>query len=125
MQRDDLTCHPAGRWLWRLPWAAIAVGAFWSAGRLWLWIPSFFVAGVACLVNARRCGRRHCYVTGPLYLGAAFYLVAAGLGRLPLDPSWFLVVVIGASVLAQVAERPLGRYRALGTPGTGSGEAGR
>lgn len=24
--------------------------------------------GIACLINARRCGRLHCFVTGPLFL---------------------------------------------------------
>ena len=32
--------------------------------------------GVACFLNARRCGRIHCYFTGPLFL------VLAGIGLL-------------------------------------------
>ena len=31
-----------------------------------VWVPSLGVAGAACFANAARCGRRHCFVTGPL-----------------------------------------------------------
>lgn len=63
----DLVC---GRWawlLWYLPIALLAVGFFWTAGRTWLWIPTLVVAGSACIVNAGRCGRLHCYIMGPLF----------------------------------------------------------
>ncbi len=52
-------------WLvWRLPFVLFVIGAFWSAGRVWLWVPAMVVAGVACLVNAARCRRLHCHVRG-------------------------------------------------------------
>jgi len=57
--------------LWCLPTAAIVAGVFLPGPRAALWIPSFAVMGVACLVNARACGRRHCRITGPLFLLAA------------------------------------------------------
>lgn len=113
---DDLSCGPAALWLWRLPTLMIVAGAFWPAGRFWLWIPAFLVAGGACVANARRCGRTHCWVTGPLYLGAAGYLVLAALDRVPFHFIWFLGVVLGLSLLARLAERPLGRYRTPGPP---------
>jgi hypothetical protein len=90
----------------------IVAGAFWPAGRFWLWIPAFLVAGGACLVNARRCGRVHCYATGPLYLGAAGYLALALLDMVPFQFGWFLGIVVGMSLLAHAAERLLGPYRA-------------
>lgn len=110
----DLTCGPAALWLWRVPTLMIVVGAFWPAGRFWLWIPAFLVAGGACLVNARRCGRVHCYATGPLYLGAAGYLVLALLDRVPFRFGRFLGVVVGLSLLAHIGELLLGRYRGPG-----------
>ena len=39
--------------------------------------------GVTCLVNARHCGRIHCYFTGP------FFLVLAGVA-LCWVPEWIL-----------------------------------
>lgn len=110
---EDLTAGWTALWLWRLPWVVIAVGAFWPQARFWLWIPAFLVAGAGCVANARRCGRLHCYATGPLYLGAALYLVLARLRShvVPFEAGTFLVVVLVVSVAAQLAERRLGRYR--------------
>ena len=52
--------------VWYLPSLLLVAGMFWSNGRLWLWTPALLVAGMACVVNAARCGRLHCYFTGPL-----------------------------------------------------------
>ena len=51
--------------------------AFFSSGvlRNWIWIVALLWMGGACLVNAVRCGRLHCYVTGPFFLLGAIGLV--------------------------------------------------
>jgi hypothetical protein len=36
-----------------------------------LWPVLLTFMGGACLLNARRCGRTHCYVTGPFFLRLA------------------------------------------------------
>lgn len=108
----DLTCSAAALWLWRVPPLMIVVGAFWPAVRFWLWIPAFLVAGAACVVNARRGGGLHAYATGPLYLGTGGYLALTFPGRVPFHLVWLLGVVVGLSLLARLAERHLGRYRA-------------
>lgn len=36
-----------------------------------MWTPALLTAAAACVVNAARCGRLHCYFTGPLFLFAA------------------------------------------------------
>ncbi len=79
--------------------------------RLWLWIPAFVIMGVACLVNAARCGRLHCFATSPIYVLAALYVALAAAGLAPLRPGVFLLVVLGITILACLAERPLGTYR--------------
>lgn len=109
--RHDLACSPRGRWIWGVSWLLVGVGAIWQALLFWLWIPAFAAAGLACLWNVRRCGRLHCYVTGPLYLLAALYLVGAAADALPFRMEIFLVLVFGTSLLAILAERKLGRYR--------------
>lgn len=109
--RRDLACSPRGRWIWGVSWLLVGVGAIWLALLFWLWIPAFAAAGLACLWNVRRCGRLHCYVTGPLYLLAALYLVGAAADALPFRMEIFLVLVFGTSLLAILAERKLGRYR--------------
>jgi len=76
-----------------------------------VWVPALVVMGLGCLVNAARCGRLHCYVTGPLYLGAALYVVLFAFGLVVLHPDLFLIIVLVVSCLAECAEIPLGKYR--------------
>jgi hypothetical protein len=115
VERDDLT---GSRWsllLWRVPWLLVLIGYFSNAvARTALWSVGFTVGGIACLINARRCGRLHCFYTGPLYLGAAAASLLYGMGLLPLGPNgwdWIVGVAIGGSLIAQLGlERLLGRY---------------
>jgi hypothetical protein len=41
-----------------------------------VWLVAFVWMGTGCILNARRCGRLHCLIAGPLFLAGA---VAAGL----------------------------------------------
>ncbi len=97
--------------LWCLPVIALIVGSYWQKGRIILWIPAFLVMGVACLVNARCCGRVHCYITGPLSFLALGYFILSEFHLVPMDAGYFLDSILGISILAFLAEIPLGRYR--------------
>ena len=108
---NDLTARKSAWLLWYLPIVLVIVGSSWNRGRVWLWVPAFVVMGVGCLLNAARCGRTHCYVTGPLFLLAAVYVALSAFGIVPLHPGLFLLVVLGACCLAMCAEIPLGSYR--------------
>ena len=110
-QKVDLVCGKSAILLWYLPAFALIVGLNWAPARAWLWIPAFFVMGAACLVNAARCGRLHCFVTGPVYLLAAIYVALTAFGLAPIHPNIFLLIVLGITICAFVAERPLGIYR--------------
>jgi hypothetical protein len=110
-QTRDLTCGGMGLFFWCLPIAAVILGFSWASARPWLWIPAFLLMGIACLVNAARCGRLHCYFTGPLFLLAAVYVVLAEFSLVPMRPGIFLDVVLLMTVLAFLAELPFGRYR--------------
>jgi len=106
-----------GAWaclFWCLPTLMLIVGFYWAIGRPWLWIPALVVAGSGCIVNAGRCGRLHCYITGPFYLLAAVYVVFAEFHIVPLKPGLFLLVVFAVSVAACFTELPLGRYMKRG-----------
>jgi len=107
----DLVCGSSAILFWYLPAFALIVGFNWTEARPWLWIPAFLVMGVACLVNAARCGRLHCFVTGPTYLLAALYVALATADLVPLRPGIFLLAVLAITCLAFLAERPLGTYR--------------
>ncbi|HLV96137.1 MAG TPA: hypothetical protein VKS44_13170 [Candidatus Acidoferrales bacterium] len=107
----DLTCGPSGILLWCLPALALIVGLDWTAARVWLWIPAFLIMGVACLANASRCGRLHCYLSGPILLLAAAYVALASVHAIPFAPVALLDAVSILVVLAFLAEIPFGRYR--------------
>ena len=110
-QPNDLTCGGRGLFLWCLPIVAVVVGSSWASARPWLWIPAFLIMGIACLVNVARCGRVHCYLTGPLFLFAGVYVVLAEFHILPMRAGVFLDIVLLLTVLACLAELPFGRYR--------------
>jgi hypothetical protein len=84
-----------------------------------LWSTSLAVMGVACLLNASRCGRVHCRFTGPFFILASVASLGYGLGFLPLGPSgwnWIGVgTIIGALGLTFIPELFLGRYRQKGS----------
>ena len=108
---NDLICSGKALLIWYLPIAALIVGGSWSGVRPWLWVPALLVMGVACLANAARCGRIHCYFTGPLYLLSAIYVVLAAVHLVPMNPNRFLGAVLLLTLLAYLAEFPLGKYR--------------
>ena len=98
-------------WLWCLPVIALIVGSYWQKARLLLWIPAFLVMGVACFANAARCGRVHCYITGPLSLLAIVYVLLAEFYLVPIDAGYFLDSILAISILAFLPEIPFGKYR--------------
>lgn len=92
--RNDLVLSWASWLLWGIPMALGAAAILWPFGRAILLTIAFTWAGTACVVNARRCGRFHCHITGPLYLGLGLLSAMIGLKSLTVD--WRLVGVIFA-----------------------------
>ncbi|MBI1360269.1 MAG: hypothetical protein GC155_08295 [Alphaproteobacteria bacterium] len=71
--------------------------------------------GVACLANAARCGRRHCFYSGPVFLVAAFAVLLVATGAVPIEPRYIGDIVWAALALAGLTFVPewiQGRYRA-------------
>jgi len=115
-ERDFLCKGPSACLLWCAPWIAFALGfSVPPALRTVLWATSLAVMGVACLINASRCGRVHCRFTGPFFILGAFTSLGYGLGLVPLGPagwSWIgLGIIIGAIGFTWIPELFLGRYR--------------
>jgi len=96
--------------LWGIPLALIIGGGFLEKGRVWLWVPALVVAGVACLVNAVRCGRLHCYFTGVLYLLGTAAAILRGIGFLSISWNWLFAGLAAGTVLACVPEWMRGKY---------------
>lgn len=107
--QNDLVKRKISLLLWYIPAALLVIGVFWSKGRVWMWTPALIVAGTACVVNAARCGRMHCYFTGPLWLLGAAATLLRGFGILALPWSWILCAVLGGT-LAFVPEWVRGKY---------------
>ncbi len=119
-QQRDVLCSGAKMFLfWCLPSFAFALGFFVSPGlKTVLWTLSLGFMGTVCLLNASRCGRIHCYFTGPFFIVAAVTSLGYGIGLLPFGPSGWKwigdITIIGAIVLSCIPEIVLGRYRRNG-----------
>ena len=118
--QKDLVCSNKSWALWGIPTALLVIGGFVSPfPRMLLWTPALLVAGGACLFNAARCGRFHCYITGPLYLIAAVATVLVGLELVALQWSWIGLWIVGGTVLAYVPEWMRGKYVARASASEG------
>jgi len=101
---------------WGWPAVGLVVSGFWNI-EAWAWPPLLAWMGVACLMNARRCGRRHCYYTGPFFSGLAVVSLVYGLGLsgfTATDQGWHWIggVLIGGwLVLHYGVEAVWGKYR--------------
>lgn len=104
--------------LWGVP-PVIMLLAVCCADGGWIvtltWTLSLIVMGSACLINARGCGRMHCYFTGPFFLLVAVASLLYCLHLLPLGPHGWLYLeaflVVGGGLLSFTPEWLWGRYR--------------
>lgn len=118
VKRDLVRKSNGGLLYWGLPIAVIVLTGAWH-GNHWIvtsaWTASLLVMGSACLVNASRCGRIHCYFTGPLFLALALASLLHGTGMLPLGiHGWDYIggiLLAGGVALYFVPEWLWGRYR--------------
>ena len=101
-----------------LPAIAIVVAGSSGLRSGWLtivWTAALSIMGTACIANALRCGRVHCYLTGPFFLLMAFVTFLYGLGVMPLGRNGWnrigLTILIGAVVLCCLPEVFWGKYR--------------
>lgn len=100
---------------WGTPTAAM-VGALFVAvpARIAIWSLALAWMGIACLLNARRCGRTHCRYTGPYYLVAIIPVLALGIGAPSSGPAAWIVlgagIVGGGKLIWWASERARGKY---------------
>ena len=103
------------RWLvWGVPTVLLAAGFLLDGARPWLWTPAFVVAGTACLANASRCRRLHCFITGPLFLLCAVATLLTASGLVVLAPRWIGVTAVGGTAFGYSVEWVRGKYVASG-----------
>lgn len=118
----DLFAHRSAWLLWGIPFAVLAVTAVVEVGphvRTGVWTLSLLVAGIACVANAGRSARLHCYITGPFFLLLAALSLLHGSGILSLGPwGWTVIgaaLFIGAPLLIWGPERIWGKYASGGS----------
>ncbi len=116
-QRDLLSRRGTAILVYAVPTVAIVVTSgqvVVEALRALVWTLAFTVMGIACVVNAVRCGRVHCYFTGPFLLLLAAASLLLGLRVVSIGPNgwgWLgLVAIAGTVVFLTVPERLWGRY---------------
>jgi hypothetical protein len=116
--RDLLAISWSWLLLFCLPAITIAVtgvSAFGNRFRTIVWTTALGVLGTACSINAARCGRIHCYLTGPFFFAMAAVALLYGTGVLALgEHGWNLIgltILIGAIVFCCLPEIVFGKYR--------------
>lgn len=116
----DWTRQPIGVLIgWVLPIALglssnVLSASFEAQGvPAFIWAAAFVWMGLACLLNARRCHRLHCYFSGPILLGGALLTILLGLRVISFGPHGLNNLVSGTFVLALLTYLPeliRGRY---------------
>ncbi len=97
--RDWLRSPRTSLLAWWVPYGAIIATLFAPVPvRATIWTVALVWMGVACILNARRCGRTHCRYTGPYYLAmiAPVLLLAAGIG----SAGFWGWLILGVLILA-------------------------
>ena len=100
---------------WGLPVGALLVSAYiFPSTMVAVWPLSLGWMGVACLLNARRCRRLHCFLTGPLFLVLGVLSLLHGLHILYLGNNGWetlgTITMVGGAILWYVPERLFGKY---------------
>jgi len=113
--RDWLRTPRTSLLAWWIPEAAILAGLLVPVTvRAAIWIIALSWMGTACILNTRRCGRRHCRYTGPYYLAmiAPVLVLASGIVSTDLYTWLFLGVLIlaGSKIIWWATERAWGKF---------------
>lgn len=90
--------------LWRVPLILVALGVIVPDFVGWLWPPGFLWIGAGCTANAIRCGRTHCAIMGPLFLGLGLVSLARALGMIGLDWNTLGVAALTSVALSYLPE---------------------
>jgi hypothetical protein len=114
---QDWVANSGSYWIaWGIPTAALVAGIFIvPPARTIIWSTALIWMGTACIVNALRCGRIHCYLTGPFFLLMAVITFLHGFEIVWLGPSGWLwlggsLIAIGGGLLWYLPERLWGKY---------------
>lgn len=102
---------------WGLPILAIVGGStFADRAQAVIWSLALAWMGIACIANARRCGRVHCRFTGPYYLLLLIPVLLHGFGLASFGVyAWWVLgalILVGGKVIWWATEAMWGKYSA-------------
>ena len=100
---------------WWIPQVAIVAALLAPVvPRAAIWIAALIWMGVACFMNARRCGRTHCRYTGPYYLVMILPVLVIASDAVPGGfYAWLIVgalILGGSKVIWWATERAWGTF---------------
>ncbi len=99
---------------WGVPIAALIFGPRLGVPEIIVTPAALTWMGAACLLNARGCGRMHCFVTGPYFLLLAVVSLLHGFDVVPLGPGGWrgisIATLVGGVLLWYLPERIWGKY---------------
>jgi len=100
---------------WWLPQVAIIVGLLVPVPvRATIWIAALSWMGMACILNARRCGRTHCRYTGPYYLAMIVPVAVLSASIVSVGfYGWFglgILILVGSKIVWWRTERAWGKF---------------
>jgi len=115
-EKKDWVTHPKEfLFAWGFPVLAMMVCEIWYSNiNVIVWPVCLAWMGGGCLLNASRCGRLHCFFTGPFFLLMGLVSLLYGLDKVPLGPQGWLwiggISLIGGLSLTLLPEGLWGRY---------------
>ena len=113
--RDWLQSARSSALAWLIPVAGLFVGLFVPVPkRAAIWIIALAWMGVACILNARRCGRTHCRYTGPYFLAMIVPVLILCYDVVSFGTyGWFalgFVILLGGALVWWGTERAWGKF---------------
>jgi hypothetical protein len=114
--RDWLGNTRASLLAWWIPRTGIIAGLFMPVSvRTVIWIVSLTWMGLACILNAQRCGRTHCRYTGPFFLAMILPVLVLGtVGASTGLAEWIalgVLIEVGGRLLWWATERAWGTFQ--------------
>lgn len=120
-QPQDLTGRKWPQMVWLANYVALAAGWFLPTARPFLWSVGLAAAGVLCMVNAARCGRLHCHITGPLFLLGSLLTVLNASGVITVSWTLLGIAILAGVAIAYAPELIVGKYVRRTQPSAGEG----
>ncbi len=105
--------------LWGIPILALFCSTLLENTVLitWVWVVSLLWMGVACLVNAKKCRRMHCFYTDPFFILMAIVSLFYGYRFIELGNNgwnWLGgITVIGGILIWNFSESIFGKYKKI------------